>query len=83
MVKDHQELQHLPEIRLNACQTVGVRIKDVAVDNSASTRASSKPTEELQGRKREVGRERGRKKWSEKRRRRDREKSERLQSLDQ
>ena len=63
MVKDHQELQYPPEIRLNACQTVGVRIKDVAVDNSVGTRASSKPTEELQGRKREVGRERGRKKW--------------------
>lgn len=63
MVKGHQELQYPPEIRLNACQTVGVRIKDVAVDNSVGTRAFSKPTEELQGRKREVGRERGRKKW--------------------
>ena len=54
MVKDHQELQYPQEIRLNTCQTVGVRIKDVAF---------SKPTKELQGRKKEVGRERGRKRW--------------------
>lgn len=48
---------------MNACQTVGVRIIDVAVDNSLGTRAFSKPTEELQGRKRAAGRERGRKRW--------------------
>ena len=36
MVKDHQKLQYPQEIRLNTCQTVGVRIKDVSF---------SKPTE--------------------------------------
>ena len=86
MVKDHQELQYPQEIRLNACQTVGVRITDVAVDNSLGTRAFSKPTEDLEGRKKrrreEVGRERGRRRWRRKGGGGVGEIRERLQSLD-